>query len=137
MDAGAASIAMMKALKVGIGVPVELVGQVSVRLDGNRCRTGAGFLKEIGEALQFPSYYGSNWDAFEECIRDLEWLPDTQINLIVENSDHLLAREPERQLALLVDILREDAQWERALTIWLDGVSDGRISRAFCPLVKD
>ena len=23
------------------------------------------------EAFQFPDYYGSNWDAFDECIRDV------------------------------------------------------------------
>jgi RNAse (barnase) inhibitor barstar len=137
MGAGAAPKDMMRTLKVGMGAPLELVGQISVRLDGKLCRTSAGFLREIGETLRFPSYYGSNWDAFEECVHDLEWLPDTQINLIVDNSDQMLAREPDRQLALFVDILREDAQWGRALTIWLDGASDSRISRACRPLVKD
>jgi RNAse (barnase) inhibitor barstar len=29
----------------------------------------------FGEALGFPDYYGRNWDAFEECIRDFGWCP--------------------------------------------------------------
>ena len=26
----------------------------------------------LAEAFQFPDYYGQNWDAFDECIRDVE-----------------------------------------------------------------
>lgn len=33
------------------------------------------FLRRSGEALGFPDYYGRNWDAFEECIRDFGWCP--------------------------------------------------------------
>ena len=28
-------------------------------------------LETLGHSLKFPDYYGVNWDAFEECIRDL------------------------------------------------------------------
>lgn len=29
----------------------------------------------IVEALGFPDYYGRNWDAFDECVRDMESPP--------------------------------------------------------------
>jgi hypothetical protein len=34
-----------------------------------------GFLRVVAQALEFPSYFGMNWDAFEECINDMEWHP--------------------------------------------------------------
>lgn len=34
-------------------------------------------------ALRFPKYFGWNWDAFEECLRDLSWLPADRPIVIV------------------------------------------------------
>jgi Barstar (barnase inhibitor) len=32
------------------------------------------FLFAAGQAFEFPTYYGRNWDAFEEMVNDLSWL---------------------------------------------------------------
>jgi hypothetical protein len=29
----------------------------------------------LAKQLNFPDYVGENWDGFEECLRDLSWLP--------------------------------------------------------------
>jgi len=34
-------------------------------------------------ALRFPKYFGRNWDAFEECLGDLSWLPAERPVVIV------------------------------------------------------
>jgi RNAse (barnase) inhibitor barstar len=31
------------------------------------------------EAFRFPDYYGENWNAFDECIRDVELPPHVEI----------------------------------------------------------
>lgn len=36
----------------------------------------------FSETLRFPDYFGRNWDAFNECIRDLCWLPPGDVAII-------------------------------------------------------
>lgn len=49
-------------------------GLVAVRLRGQKMRTVPALFDEFGAALQFPYYFGENWDAFDECLTDLDWL---------------------------------------------------------------
>ncbi len=32
-------------------------------------------LSTLAQAMQFPEYFGMNWDALDECLRDMSWLP--------------------------------------------------------------
>lgn len=54
--------------------------------------------------LDFPDYFGENWDAFEECIRNFEWLEPMQIVLI--HSDLPLQDDP-GSLGTYLRILRD------------------------------
>jgi RNAse (barnase) inhibitor barstar len=76
---------------------------------GQRCESAAQLFREWGAALQFPSYFGHNWDAFEECLGDLEWLPGSAYVILVTNTERLLVDEPE-QLGSLVDVLAGAAE---------------------------
>lgn len=46
-------------------------------------------LEAIATALQFPSYFGHNWDAMDECLRDLSWMEFEALTLVVENASFL------------------------------------------------
>lgn len=38
----------------------------------------------LARQLNFPDYFGWNWDALDECLRDLSWLPAGKIVLVHE-----------------------------------------------------
>ena len=65
-------------------------GTYAAYLRGKRCRTRAGFFREISAAMQFPAYFGENWDALSECLRDLnEWLSFKAITIVIDDYDRL------------------------------------------------
>ena len=40
-------------------------------LNGEAVRTETELLRGLAQAMSFPGYFGMNWDAAEECLRDL------------------------------------------------------------------
>jgi RNAse (barnase) inhibitor barstar len=46
-------------------------------------------LVSIGRELRFPDYYGYNWDALEECLRDLSWINEKEVLLVHEDLPRL------------------------------------------------
>ena len=64
-------------------------------LDGSDCKTVKSFFKNIGKAFKFPSYYGKNLNALNDCLNDLEWLDKPNYILIVKNSKEFLSKESE------------------------------------------
>jgi hypothetical protein len=43
-------------------------------------------LSVLAAKLRFPGYFGHNWDALEECLRDLSWLADRPRVVIVHEA---------------------------------------------------
>jgi RNAse (barnase) inhibitor barstar len=44
-------------------------------------KTKENLLSEVSRRLRFPDYFGSNWDALEECILDLSWISEKKIKI--------------------------------------------------------
>ena len=61
-----------------------------------RIPAGIGTKKQLlailALGLDFPSYFGWNWDAFEECLRDLSWIP-TPANIVLIHHDLPLSND--------------------------------------------
>ena len=85
------------------------VGAVVRIVRGRNCATAMDLFREWGAALQFPSYFGENWDAFEDCLLDLEWLPAKGYVIILTNANHLLKNAP-HELHVFCDILNRAAE---------------------------
>lgn len=57
--------------------------------------TTGSLLGAIAKALRFPAYFGENWDALDECIQDMDWLPAAGCVLFVRGARQLWLSHPE------------------------------------------
>lgn len=65
-------------------------GLAVFRIDLSQARGKKDFLDRVAEALKFPKWFGGNLDSLNDCLTDLDWLPEkTGYVLIFENSRHL------------------------------------------------
>src|SRR5712692_7291089 len=71
---------------------------------GQHCRTSNELRREWGAALQFPWYCGENWNAFEECVNDLDWLRADKLVILVAQVEKVLVDEPQ-EFEMLLRIL--------------------------------
>ena len=74
-------------------------------IKGRHCKTPANLFAEFARALEFPDYFGHNWDALEECLADLEWLPGKGYILLITDAGCVLPDEEEYETFL--EILRD------------------------------
>lgn len=76
-------------------------------LRGRKATTRAAFLDEAAAALQFPLYFGGNWDAFYDCLTDLSWLRAEAVVLVIADAGHLLEHASARDIDAMTEVLRE------------------------------
>ena len=66
---------------------LEATEQRLFEVAAGEIQTESEFFRSIASAMQFPDYFGANWDALDECLRDLDWLPATGYVLFVDNAE--------------------------------------------------
>ena len=62
-------------------------------------------LARIAGALDFPAWFGGNWDALEDCLADLSWSNAEGHVLLFDGAEGL----PADELGILIDILASAA----------------------------
>jgi RNAse (barnase) inhibitor barstar len=66
--------------------------------------SAAALLEALDTALDLPDYFGQNWDALDECIQDLSWIPPGPVVLVHED---LPLRNDREALVVYLSILRD------------------------------
>ncbi len=84
---------------------VESLGWRFFYLDGDHITNKASFLDAAAQAMAFPSYFGHNWDAFEDMINDLSWAAAPGYVLLYDHAAPFALAAPGDFLTAL-DILR-------------------------------
>ena len=82
-----------------------------MRLDGRRLRTPASIFEEFAKALQFPQYFGRNWDALEECLGDIyNWLRREVVVIVLSHPASILP-ENSKDFQTFLGVLSRAAEW--------------------------
>lgn len=64
-------------------------GFAAIQVDVGTVKDASQLLSKIASAMEFPDYFGTNWDALIDCLRDLSWLNPKGVLLVLENSKAL------------------------------------------------
>lgn len=95
-------------LQLTAGYPKAVIRMIR----GKKCRTVPDFFDEIAAALQFPYYFGENWNAFAECIADLDWIEGDAYLLMVSDASLLLSEADTEDFSILMQTLsRANEEW--------------------------
>ena len=62
-------------------------------------------LERLARALEFPRWFGGNWDALEDCLTDLSWSGAAGHVLLIDGAGEL----PGDERGILLDILASAA----------------------------
>ena len=91
----------VKVLPLCKGVLEELLAQADAqgyrvgRIDLAGCFDKPGLLERTAATLEFPGWFGRNWDGWFDCLADLGWWPASGYVLFFEHADELRRTSPE------------------------------------------
>ncbi|MBX3651904.1 MAG: barstar family protein [Burkholderiales bacterium] len=96
------------------GVTADTTGLLRVAADLGRARDKKAVLGVIAAAFAVPDSFGGNWDALNDALQDLSWLPARQngIVLLLSGTAGFSGAAPE-DFALLLEILADAASYWR------------------------
>lgn len=76
-------------------------------IDGNFINSEEDFFLEVSKVLNFPDYFGMNWDAFHDCFGDIVFCEKNPIALIWKNATTTLENDLKTFLKISFELLSE------------------------------
>ncbi len=90
-DSAKAGVFHLTADVRGIAEAAEAAGLAVIRIDIGHAHDKKDFLNDVSKAMKFPDWFGGNWDALADCLKDLSWLQAKGWVVILEKSKHFCA----------------------------------------------
>lgn len=87
------------------------------------CHDKEELLARLAVALEFPDWFGRNWDALFDCLADLSWLPDGDHVFVLLDTAELRRHAPEAfdtALSIMQDAAAVWARRGRLLRVLVD-----------------
>jgi RNAse (barnase) inhibitor barstar len=106
----------------------KAVGFAFWRIDLAKVRDKSGLLTALARALDFPDWFGGNWDALEDCLGDLSWRPAPGYVVAIEHCQGF-AKRARAEFETLLEVLAAAADYWREqgipFCVFVGGVSEG------------
>jgi hypothetical protein len=71
------------------------------RIDLAGAQDKDAILMRFAKALAFPEWFGGNWDALEDSLGDLSWIPASGHVVLIDGAEDAMAPDREPLLAVL------------------------------------
>lgn len=79
------------------------MGKKTAILDLTGCKYLGELHQRIKEALDFPDYYGENWDAFWDCIN-----VDCDVDIVIIKGSNQVVEELKSDVAIMIELLEKN-----------------------------
>jgi RNAse (barnase) inhibitor barstar len=89
-----------------LGKLARAKGMAFFHLEGSKIEKKDQFLNHAAVALKFPDYFGKNWDAFYDCLTDMDWV-DAEGYAIYFDHTNAFAEHHESQLETVIELFQD------------------------------
>ncbi|CAN5433008.1 barstar family protein [soil metagenome] len=90
---------------------LEAAGLRCAGVDGATVQGKQDLMAGLAEALELPDWFGGNWDALDEVLRDLAWLEASGHVLVIAGGEVLWRRQPDLAGTLVSVWTGAAAEW--------------------------
>jgi RNAse (barnase) inhibitor barstar len=99
----------------GVVVMIQRVanrlGLKTFHLIGSEIGDRDALFEVLNREMSFPEYFGRNWDALEECLSDLAWMPALGYIILFEEPHHLMETSYEVFITFLEIMIAVAKRW--------------------------
>lgn len=88
-------------------------GMSFFHLEGKQIEKKEQFLNHAAVAMKFPAHFGNNWDAFYDCLTDMDWVDSDGYVIYFDHTDSFAAHH-ESQLETVIELFQD------AVDFWKD-----------------
>ncbi|WP_392423332.1 barstar family protein [Eikenella halliae] len=67
---------------------------LAISVDLSRIKTPHSLMQRMQEAFELPAYFSGSLDSLNDCMRDLDWLPQRKIHIAFCGLTDLKQRQP-------------------------------------------
>ena len=109
-DSGKAGVYRLSLPISMLGTAAREAGYYFAEIDLADAYDKNSFLQALADALEFPDWFGHNWDALEDCLMDLSWLDAPGFVLVLTDADTIMDENPD-DFAEAIEVFDEAAAY--------------------------